>query len=150
MTDTDKTPLEQLKAIEKRQKEILLNKSLKRIKELARLVLEAKERVDHIMGILWLDAKDSKGIIDWVNSLPDVQLTDDDKKDLLEEEKEKMRSKKKEIEKEDKDAVLNWCTGGSLLSMPTSGTLGDVSYTIASSVPHAVGFTSASWLQVQG
>lgn len=124
-TNIDKTPLEQLKQIEKKQKEMLLNKSLKRLKELCKLVLKTKERVNSIMEILGLPEKDAKGIIDWINSLSDVQLSDDDKKEIRTEEIDTMQDKKEEVEEESEKYWRNIMDSGSAytLTSPSLSTL---------------------------
>lgn len=97
---TPKTTLDGLKEIEKRQQQILLNKSLIRLKKLCKEVLENKERTTVLLQLLGIDNTEAKSIIDRINSLGSVQLTDEEKKDILDEERDEIASSKKKVETE--------------------------------------------------
>lgn len=98
---TDKkelTTLDRLKKIEKRTQLKALSNVLSEIKRMARDVLILKEEGLIMLEELGLDKKEIKGIIDWINSLKDIQISEEDRKDIKERAKGKVKQEKKEAE----------------------------------------------------
>src|SRR5258705_327290 len=75
--------LDQVRRFEKFRKAQVLVESIEEIKELAKDVLEAKERTNVLLEEIGLSAEDAKRVIDYVNSI--VKLTTADKKRIREE-----------------------------------------------------------------
>jgi predicted nuclease with TOPRIM domain len=96
----DKPVLDELKQLEERKRKIQLAKSLNKIKDMAKEILENKYMTDKIMEQLGVDSKEAKAIIDWINNLPGVKLDDEDKKKLDDEIKKDLKERFQEAEKE--------------------------------------------------
>lgn len=96
----DNTPLEQLKELQKKQEKLLLVKTLTYLKEQAKKVLKCKALINESLKQLNVKDEDSKAIIDWINSLNDVKLSEDDDIDIEDEVKEMLKDKKKKVENE--------------------------------------------------
>lgn len=103
-----KTTLEDLKQIEQSKKKRVLAKALSKIKDNARAILEAKEGCSAILRTLKINDKESKQIIDWVNSL--VELSDADKEKISENAKSIIKSLEDDTEKSASKAIDNWYT----------------------------------------
>jgi len=74
--------LDEVKKIEKMVQVAALRKMLVDIKKKARQILELKEETTYVLDELGISTEDSKRIIDFVNSLGEVKLSEEDKKDL--------------------------------------------------------------------
>ena len=99
----DTTPnqaLDQLKQVEDKHQKALMVKALQLLKEQAKLVLKSKYATNEILKQLSISDTDQKAIIDWINSLSDVKLNDDDEFDIEEKVKDQLTKKKKEVEKD--------------------------------------------------
>lgn len=94
----DKTFLDSLKDTEEKIKKKAMANALTEMKGYARDVLNLKFKMLKKLEQFGLDEKEIKGIIDWINSLPDVQLSEKDKKDIENEVKEEVVVEKKEAE----------------------------------------------------
>lgn len=94
----DKTFLDSLKDTEEKIKKKAMSNALTEMKGYARDVLNLKFKMLKKLEQFGLDEKEIKGIIDWINSLPDVQLSEKDKKDIENEVKEEVVVEKKEAE----------------------------------------------------
>lgn len=95
----DKDILDEVKTIEKMTKRYLIIKTLGSLKKKARQVLEMKEECTFTLAELGIDEKDVKRIIDFVNNLPEVQMTDEDRKELKERCRRILKDEKEKIEK---------------------------------------------------
>ena len=74
-----------------------LRKMLAEIKKKARQILELKEETTCILEELNVSAEDTKRIIDFVNSLSGVKLSEEDKKDLRQRIKKNIFNEKENI-----------------------------------------------------
>lgn len=127
--------LDDLKKIEEQKKKKLLVKSLNKLKEKAKEVLTLKEETNVILNSLWLSTKEQKQIIDWINSLDDVQLSDNDKKEIADEIKEDMKEDKETIAKKTEEirdkypfiwsVTTTWGYNGTALVSSNTATLLD-------------------------
>jgi len=124
--------LEQVKKAEKLIKMNLLLKQLATLKKLAKEVLVAKEKSVLILEEVGVSQEDVKRVIDFINSSPEVQLSESDKKDLREDVKEEHSKKREEVQKEiekhpfyggsslnyfSTDSSVNWGTSTSALTL---------------------------------
>src|SRR5260221_12827623 len=75
--------LDQVRRLEKFRKAQVLVESIEEIKELAKEVLELKEKTNVLLEEIGLSVEDIKRVIDYVNSL--VKLTTSDKKRIREQ-----------------------------------------------------------------
>jgi hypothetical protein len=91
--------LEQLKQAEKVIKVNLLIKKIGELKKVAKEVLVAKEKTQMILEEAGVKGEDIKRVIDFINSMPEVQLTEAEKKDLREDVRESNTESKKQIQK---------------------------------------------------
>lgn len=98
------TLLEDLKKLEATKKKQVLAAVLNKIKDDALEVLKLKERYKLFMDQLGVSEKESKQIIDWINSL--VSLTDSDKESLKKSVISELEQKRKTVEKKIEDAPL--------------------------------------------
>ena len=114
----NKSVLDDLKKIEEQKKKNLLIKSLNKLKEKAREVMTIKEETNAILNNLWLSTKEQKQIIDWINSLDDVQLSNDDRKEIADEMKEEMKEEKEVINKKTEEI---WGSNPFIWSVTTTG-----------------------------
>lgn len=126
----NKSVLDDLKKIEEQKKKKLLIKSLNKLKEKAREVMTIKEETNAILNNLWLSTKEQKQIIDWINSLDDVQLSDDDRKEIAEEMKEEMKEEKEIINKKTEEI---WGSNPFIWSVTTAGNYNWNALTVCSS-----------------
>ncbi len=115
------TTLQQMKGIEDKREKARILKVLSRLKEIARRVQEDKERCTLYLQEVCKDVKEQKQVIDWINSLDDVALSEEAKADLQDEIKQSLVKEKKEIERKmDEKPETYWTTG---LNALTSGTV---------------------------
>lgn len=110
MSDKETSTLDSLKRLEEQKKKQVLAKILSKAKENAKEILSLKERYHIYMEELGISKKEAKAIIDWINSLPDVQLTKEDKESLRDEVREELSEKKKDVEKKIEES----CSPGAL------------------------------------
>ena len=99
--------LDEVKKVEKITKAQLLRKAIKKIKDYAREIVELKEKTEIELEEIGIKSEDIKRVIDFVNSLPDVQLTDNDKKELRNQVKKSVQSERKGVEKEIEDKGID-------------------------------------------
>jgi len=92
--------LDEVKKIEKITKAQLLRKAVRKIKNYAREILELKEKTLIELEEIDIAKGEIKKVIDFVNSLPDVQLTENDKKELRDEVKKSVKEERSDVEKE--------------------------------------------------
>ena len=92
--------LYQVKKVEKAVKLNLLYRRLADLKVLARDVLEAKEESVMILEEIGVSQEDIKRVIDFINSSPEVQLSEADKKELRERVRKENKQEKEEVQKE--------------------------------------------------
>lgn len=97
-----KTPdvLDHIKKAEKVIKTNLLIKQMGTLKALARELLEIKERSVMILEDVGVEEVDIKRVIDFINSSSEVQLTDQDKKELREKVRREGKSKRQDVQRE--------------------------------------------------
>lgn len=138
-TESKNTVLDQVKQIEKRNKARLLIKTLTQLKKFARDIYIMKEKTNLLLDNIGVSEKDSKAIIDFINSLPEVQLSEENKKDLKEDIKEEIVDKRKEIEREvEKDPMLQYMNLSSPMYKTSTG------YTNANVLTSAIGIVDTS------
>jgi len=128
--------LDEIKKVEKITKAQLLRKAIKKIKDYAREIVELKEKTQIELEEIGIKDEDIKRVIDFVNSLPDVQLTENDKKDLRDSVKKSVQSEKKDVEKEIEDKgidLLKFTTNSDNLTWSTQSTSSGYSVNLCSS-----------------
>jgi len=91
--------LEDLKKIEESSNKEVLIKTLKELKEKAKEIYILKLETQCWLDLLNLSLEDKKSIIDWINNLPDVKLTEEESLEI----KNEIAKKFKRI-KEDKNS----------------------------------------------
>ena len=89
--------LDEVKKVENVVRVAALRKMLAEIKKKARQILELKEETTCILEELNVSAEDTKRIIDFVNSLSGVKLSEKDKKDLRQRIKKNIFNEKKTL-----------------------------------------------------
>jgi len=102
--------LDDIKNMEKLVKVRTLQKAMSSIKEKARKILELKEETTAILDSLEISSEDSKRIIDFVNSLTEVKLTEDDKKSIRDRVKSTIKDSKETISRKLSDRLEDWGT----------------------------------------
>ena len=90
--------LDEVKELDKKVRKHLVYKNLRVMKKWARDVLETKEKTRMLLEELGVAKEDIKRLIDYVNS--EVELTDEDRKDIRDKVKGIIEEEKKEIEDE--------------------------------------------------
>ncbi len=100
---TEPDILEQVKKVEKAVKAKLLIEKIAILKQHAREVNVLKEQSVATLEELNLSDKDIKRLIDYINELPEVKLTDKDKLAIREEAKEEVDEERSAIEEKLKD-----------------------------------------------
>ena len=129
--------LDQLKKLEEAKKRQLMAKILTRVKKMSKEIIRAKEMCNFFLEQLSLEEKERKSVIDWINSLSDVQLDTNELKSLKEEVKSELSKGKKEAEDKinadterwlypqtfpaNKTANQTWTTGSMVLCSNNSG-----------------------------
>jgi hypothetical protein len=108
--ELDKQPqsdiLEDVKKYEKALKVRCIVKSMEQIKKMAHEVLELKDKSISLFKEFGLADEDIKRLIDFVNSLSDVKLSEDDHKGTKEWAKKEANSLRKEIEKVSSNKII--------------------------------------------
>lgn len=89
--------LDEIKIAEKMIKRAMLLKTIGKLKKIAREILEAKEESNALLEAIGIDSKDAKRIIDFVNNLPEVRLTEKDKQKIVDEIQHDTEKGKKEV-----------------------------------------------------
>jgi hypothetical protein len=149
MDDDTKKPdiLEDIKKIDKAVRAKALANLLSTLKEKAKEVLVLKEETNNLLEAIGVSADDTKRVIDFVNSLDDVQLSESEKRKLKDEAKEEVKTIKQRAEKKVNEspmanvsyvnvipATLTTTTDSNLSWIKTNvGTTGAVGYTTSSS-----------------
>jgi uncharacterized protein YoxC len=109
--------LDQVRNAEKVLKTHLLLKQLQVIKKLAKEVLITKEKTKMILEDIGLKEEDVKKVIDFVNSLPEVQLSETEIKELKEDVKDEGKKERQTIQKKIEESPLTFTgASGSLTS----------------------------------
>ncbi len=138
--------LDDVRKAEKAIKMQLLVKQLAVLKGLAREILEAKAKSEMILQDIGVSEADIKRVIDFVNSSPEVQLTEEDKKELRDEIRSDGQEARKEVQKKIESnpsfyASLTGATSNSVNYM--SAGIGGTSYT-GSNYTNATNTTNAA------
>ena len=104
----DKTLLENLKELESKKKKALMAKILNQLKEDAKEVITLKKRCELLLGQVTTNKKEAKSILDWINSLPEMELEDADVKEMQQEIKDDLNETKDKIEKKIQENPLRY------------------------------------------
>lgn len=99
MSKNENKVLDDLKKIDEQVKQKTLARMLTSLKEKAKEIHEIKYYTNKLLSELWINDKDSKAIIDWINSLNDVQLSDEQKKQIDKDIKSEIKDEKVKVEK---------------------------------------------------
>lgn len=91
---------EKMKGIEEKKNKAQILRILTALKDNARMVQENKEMCNLYLEEVCKDEKEKKQIIDWINSLDDVKLSEDRTKDLREQVKENIKKEKAKIDRQ--------------------------------------------------
>jgi len=120
--------LSEVKKVEKLVKAQLLIKTLSDVKKKAREIVELKEETDAILEEIGLSAEDAKRVIDYVNSLKSVQLSESDKKEIREDTKKTVENMRESAEKkiEEKSFIPHIMSSSVLTTTNTKNCSGDI------------------------
>ncbi|UOF79949.1 hypothetical protein [Caudoviricetes sp.] len=92
--------LDNLRDIEDKAQKVSLVKILQMLKESAKEVQEAKEKCNVFLELATSDKAERKKIIDWINSLSDVALTDAEMDSIAEKCEAEVREAKASAQKQ--------------------------------------------------
>lgn len=92
--------LEDLKKIEDTSNKELLIKTLKELKAKAKEVYKLKLETQSWLDLFDLTPEDKKSIIDWINNLPDVKLSEEEKNEIKKQIEKKFKIIKEQKEEE--------------------------------------------------
>lgn len=98
--------VDEIKKIEQTIRRKALLNVINDIKAKARKIIELKEETSTLLESLGINDIDSKRVIDFVNSLPDTQLSDSDKKDIKEKMSNEAKKQKTAASKKIEDAPI--------------------------------------------
>lgn len=135
--------LDQVKKIDKAVRAKLLIEKIALLKKYAREVNELKEKSMIVLEELGLSDKDMKRIIDYVNELPEVKLSERDKKDLRDGIHEEMSEEKNEVEKTLREVDLEKLIGSSTTS---TWNMGEAYNCTSAGVGDGMGLSSSLFL----
>jgi len=99
--------LSQIKEVERIKKQVLLMRSIKQLRIIAKKVLSAKKEMDYLLEELFLSKEDKKRVIDFINSQEDVQLNKSEKKNIKDQVKKELEGEKKKIEEQEEKQWVN-------------------------------------------
>lgn len=110
--------LDQVRKAEKIVKTHLLMKRLADLKKLARTIHEAKEESRQLLADIGMKDEDVKRVIDFVNELPEVQLSEGDRKDIRDRVRNEGKKARREVQEkiEKSPAVFTGLTGSNMFS----------------------------------
>lgn len=107
--------LDDFRKVEKTVRQRALASSMKLFKEKATAIMRLKEETIALLEALGIQESDMKRVIDFVNSLPDVQLSESDKRVIREEMlAESKKQKKKAVDKIEESPYI----GGTIITYP--------------------------------
>ena len=92
--------LDDVKAAEKKIKRAAFLKLIPKLKEMAKEVNTLKKRAELLLEETGIEEKDRKRVIDFINSLPTVELSESDLKELREGVKEEVHETREKAEKD--------------------------------------------------
>ena len=95
--------LDEVRAAESATRKIMLIKTLGQLKKMAKDVLELKEKTQALISELGISADDSKRLIDFINNLSAVKLTESEVKASQEWAKLQVAGKRKDAEEKVED-----------------------------------------------
>ena len=98
--------LEELKYIEKDKNREILKKTLQDLKQKAKDIFKLKLETTIWLNQFDLEDCDKKAIIDWINNLPDVKLSEKDKKEIESDIKRKYKERIENFKKNNE--IENW------------------------------------------
>jgi hypothetical protein len=97
-TEVEETDvLNDVKKMEKRIKKMAFLKIIPKLKDMAKEVNKLKKKTELLLSEFGIDEKDSKRIIDFINSLPDVSLSKRDIEEFKEDQEEEVEDIKEEV-----------------------------------------------------
>lgn len=88
--------LKNFKEIEDKAQERLLVFALNELKDKCKRVIELKEEVTALLSELGMPEKEAKSVLDWINSLPDVQMSEQRKPTVRSKMRERLDQKRKQ------------------------------------------------------
>lgn len=130
--------LDQVKKIDKAIKAKLLIEKIAQLKEFAREVNVLREQSIATLEELDLSPKDIKRIIDYVNELPEVKLSERDKKEIRDDIHEEIGEQKTKTEKTFRDVDLEKLLSGA----GASSSLGWKMTATGTGMPYGTGLNS--------
>lgn len=122
--------LEQVKKVEKSIKAKILIDKIGELKKHAKQINELKECSIATLEELQLSKADVKRIIDYINELPDVKLTEREKADIREDVDDEM----KDAQQKNENIFRNADIKHFLHNLPTAGFCADVDYALLENV----------------
>lgn len=115
--------LDDIKQAEKQLKVATLVKNIATLKKIAKDVLTAKEKMNQYLEQMGMSETDSKRIIDFINSLPEITLSKKEIKDIEDDVAKDLENKTKEVKKKIEDSNLTFYNLGSKIDNLQSGSL---------------------------
>lgn len=100
--------LDEIKKVEQTVRRRALARAIGDMKDKAKKILELKEETVAMLEALGISDVDSKRVIDFLNSCPDVQLTENDKKSIRERANDNAKKQKQEVVKKINDAPITY------------------------------------------
>lgn len=134
---------EKMKGIEEKKNKAQILRILTALKDNARMVQENKEMCNLYLEEVCKDEKEKKQIIDWINSLEDVKLSEDRTKDLREQVRENIKKEKAKIDRQfDDKPELAYATQGT--AYLSSNALSSYPVNAITSSPFSIGTYTVS------
>jgi hypothetical protein len=132
--------LDHFKSVERMIRTRLLVKAINQLKEKAREIIELKAECTMVLEESGVKEKDIKRILDFINDTPEVQLSDEDKKELRQSVRNRIKREKEDVKKAvDKqldNTPISTSYSTSASSSPSNSFSGDVySYFFTDSDP---------------
>ncbi|MBW2968552.1 hypothetical protein KY314_00330 [Candidatus Woesearchaeota archaeon] len=119
-----KDVLEEIKKLEELKRKAILLQLISNVKKYAKEILVLKKTCEVILTEADIEEKDIKRIIDFLNNLPDVQLSKEDIKEIREKIKKDIKEKKKKITEKTEKKIEEGVISNNGVTGLTSNTLG--------------------------
>jgi len=124
--------LDQVRIMEKNVKARMLMKKIVELKELCKDIKEDKEECVIILQEIGIDEKDIKRIIDFINNSADVDLTEEDKKQIRERVKKNVKNERERLNEKVSEMMTStspsisksWCGSDAFYTGTAGGSLG--------------------------
>lgn len=136
--------LDDVKKVEREIKVRTLAKVMEQIKDKAHEVLELKEEINALLEAAGVETDDIKRIIDFVNSLDSVQLSEADKREIRKDAKDDVRDDRKQVQQKIVNGTATMSYPMSAVYTTTTGATGTSSITTNATNANYVSMGSGS------